>query len=391
MIEVVRAGSSVRAAARRAQVSPRTVLKWVRRCEGRALDECDLSDRPRGAPRAWNRVSGQVESQVMAARRELGQSLLGEHGAGAIRDHLQGSGLVTVPSVATINRILARNGALQARGRTRRLAPPPGWYLPEVAAGHSELDSFDLIEELKLKSGPQFSVLTAVALHARQVDAWPDEVIGSARIVERLIERWRTLGLPAFAQFDNDTRFQGAHQFANTIGRVSRLCLALGIIPVFAPPLEHGFQNAIEGFNGLWQAKVWQRFHFEDLSGLRAHSQRYVQAHRARRASALDTAPARHPFPLCWELDLDSPLKGSLIYLRRTNAHGNLSVLGHHIHVHPHWQHRLVRCEVNLDLDRIQCFALRRRDPQSQPLLAEFDYHFPQKRFHNKTRVFTKC
>ncbi|PZR19037.1 MAG: hypothetical protein DI538_31520 [Azospira oryzae] len=68
--------------------------------------------------------------------------------------------------------------------------------------------------------------------------------------------RWQRDGLPAYAQFDNDTVFQGAHQFADTVGRVSRLCLALGVIPVFVPPLEHGMQNTIEGFNALGQAKV---------------------------------------------------------------------------------------------------------------------------------------
>ena len=34
----------------------------------------------------------------------------------------------------------------------------------------------------------------------------------------------------------------------DAIGRLTRLCLALGIIPVFAPPREPGLQNAIEGF-----------------------------------------------------------------------------------------------------------------------------------------------
>jgi hypothetical protein len=50
--------------------------------------------------------------------------------------------------------------------------------------------------------------------------------------------------------FDNDTRFQGPHQFPDAIGRVARLCLSLDIVPVFAPVHEHGFQAAIEAFNG---------------------------------------------------------------------------------------------------------------------------------------------
>ena len=34
------------------------------------------------------------------------------------------------------------------------VARRPGWYLPAVAAGEAELDSFDLIEELKIANGP---------------------------------------------------------------------------------------------------------------------------------------------------------------------------------------------------------------------------------------------
>jgi hypothetical protein len=60
---------------------------------------------------------------------------------------------------------------------------------------------------------------------------------------------------------------------------VSRLCLALQVIPVFTPPREHGFQNAIEGFNALWQSKVWQRHHCPDLASLVAISGRYITAY----------------------------------------------------------------------------------------------------------------
>jgi hypothetical protein len=107
--------------------------------------------------------------------------------------------------------------------------------------------------------------------------------------LEALTDRWRREGLPTYAQFDNDTIFQGAHQFTDTVGRVSRLCLALQVIPVFAPPREHGFQNAIEGFNALWQSKVWQRHHCPDLASLMAISGRYIIAYRVKQP--LDEKP----------------------------------------------------------------------------------------------------
>ena len=143
-----------------------------------------------------------------------------------------------------------------------------------------------------------------------------------------LLGRWQRDGLPAYAQFDNDTVFQGAHQYPDTVGRISRLCLALGVIPVFVPPLEHGMQNLIESFNALWQAKVWQRHHVESAAELQARSDTYIAAHRARSAPAADRAPPRRPMPEHFEFDVRVPLRGQMIFIRRTAESGSVYLLG---------------------------------------------------------------
>src|SRR6266436_5318486 len=43
---------------------------------------------------------------------------------------------------------------------------------------------------------------------------------------------------------------------------------------------------------------------------------------------------------------------------------------------------RLVRCEVHLDAGSLRCYALRRRQPDQQPLLAEIPYALPRRRFY---------
>jgi hypothetical protein len=78
------------------------------------------------------------------------------------------------------------------------------------------------------------------------------------------------------------------------------------VIPVFVRPRATGFQAAIEGFKGRWQAKVWARFHHDSLGALQAQSARYVAAHRQRAAASLEGAPARCPFPRRWQLDLQA-------------------------------------------------------------------------------------
>ena len=262
-----------------------------------------------------------------------------------------------------------------------RPPPPKGWYLPALAADQAELDCFDLIEDLKIANGPLISVLTGTSLHGGLVDAWPLEPASAKAVLQCLVERWRNEGLPDYAQFDNDTLFQGAHQFADTVGRVSRLCLGLGVVVVFAPPREPGFQNAIEGFNGLWQAKLWQRHQFEHLTQLRQLSARYISAHRARSTARREQAPQRRPFPNRFKLDLNAPLNGTIIYLRRTNEAGRVHLLGKSFPVSNRWLHRLVRCEVDFTAEKIRFYALRRRQPHEQPLLRTITYHRVYRRF----------
>jgi hypothetical protein len=319
---------------------------------------------------------------VLTIRRRLkDHSPLGEFGAAAIRRETEIRAVTPLLSLSTIGRILRRHGVLDGRRRVRRPPPPRGWYLPEVAAAQAELDSFDTIEGLAIRGGSDVTVLTGVSLHGGLTAAWTARAVSAKTVVEHLVEHWRAIGLPGYAQFDNDNRFQGPRQHADTVGRVTRLCLSLGIVPVFAPPNETGFQAAIESFNGLWQAKVWSRFEHHSLRGLAGRSAKYIGASRQRRATRTESAPARRPFPKRWCLDLQKHPTGTIVYLRRTDNQGSVNMLGHTFAVDQNWLHRLVRAEVNLERETICFCALRRRDPTNHFLLKEVAYSLPRRRF----------
>src|SRR4051812_35602440 len=147
-------------------------------------------------------------------------------------------------------------------------------------------------EEPVIKGGPQVEVLNGISLHGGLAASWPVEASVTAKlVVESLAEHWRAFGLPGYAQFDNDTIFQGTHARPDVIGRVSRVCLSLGVGPVFGGPHEFGFQSMVENYNGTWQTKVWARFQHGSLLDLRGHSQRYVAALRRHRADRIESAP----------------------------------------------------------------------------------------------------
>jgi hypothetical protein len=383
MVAAVRHGAAQRAVARRFGIGLAHLQYWLARTCGQRLDRVDWADQS-NAPRTHGRQTGdRVQRRVLALRRELRQGALGFVGAQAIREALEGERPHgQLPSLRTIGRILKRHGALDAVRRVRRSAPPPGWYLPDVAAGRAELDAFDVIEDLPLEGGPRLDALTTRSLWGSVCGAWLSAALRARWLCERLETHWRAHGCPAYAQFDNDSRFQGTHTHPDVLGQVIRFCLSLGVTPVFAPPREHGPQNLNESFNHLWQQKVWQRFHHANAPAFQASSDRFVAAYQRRRAARDDRAPARRAFPKGWRLDLHQRPRGAVIYLRRTDDSGAIRVLGHRWEADAQWVHRLVRAEVDLDAGQIRCYRLRRRAPDEQPLVRTIKYVFPKKQFH---------
>ena len=229
-------------------------------------------------------------------------------------------------------------------------------------------------------------VLNAISLHGRLVGSWPQVAsIKAVSVQQALIEHWKDVGLPDYVQFDNDTVFQGPHQHADVISRVMRLCLSLEVVPVFAPPREVGFQASIEHYNGLWQTKVWVRFEHTSLHALQTQSRKYVCAHRNHTAKYRDKAPHRHNFPDTWQLDMQkhpADYRGArLVFIRRTNQIGSVTLLGNSFAVDSSWTGRLVRCEVLLHKQIIRFYRLRRNAPDEQPLLKEVAYKLPRRSF----------
>jgi putative transposase len=328
MVAAVRRGQSLRAVAREFAVGVATVAHWVERAKDRRLDRVDWSDRPR-TPHQTRRTDTSLEDLVLKTRADLAQGDLGAIGADAIRQALVDQDVAKVPAVRTINRILGRRGALDGKKRTRRPPPPTGWYLPDVAAGRAELDQIDIVEGLVIKDGPQVEVLNGCSLHGGLIVSWPvASPVTAAMTVQSLVEHWQQVGLPGYAQFDNDTIFHGTHRYPDALGRVLRLCLSLGVVPVLVPPRETGFQAMIESYNGWWQAKVWSRFQHKDLEDLQGHSHRYVAALKKQRAARVEAAPDRRAFPAGWKLNLKKRPSGRLVYLRRSNPQSEVTLLG---------------------------------------------------------------
>jgi transposase len=382
MVESVRRGKSLQRVANDYHVSKSTVIFWVKRAKGKRLDRTDWSDRPGGQETPHNRTATHIEQCVLQLRKYLKEnSPLGEYGADAIKEEMQRLGCIYPIGRSTINRILQRHGMFDGTRRQRRPPPPTGWYLPDVANGIAELDQFDFVEDLCLEGSRLVHVFNGISLLGKLVVSHPVSQMRAENTVQNLISFWKEFGLPDYAQFDNSTIFQGS-RMADSLGRVSRFCLSLGVIPVFVPPHETGFQASIESYNGRWQKGVWQRFHFANLRAVQLQSEKYVQATRAKNASRRDATPLRWEFPKGWQLDYQKQPKGKVIFIRRTNAQGQVEVMGHQWVLECIGAHRLVRAEINLTKNKIDFYRLRRREPEEQLHLGMAEYRFPKKPFY---------
>lgn len=358
----MRHGGGIRAAARRFGCGTATVYLWVQRAAGRCLDKVIWTDRPAGPRRQANQTTRGLERRIVRLRQHLRRrDPLGYIGAVAIRRRLLEENLVNVPSTRTINRILGRWGVLPQK-RQRRPAPPPGWYLPILAQGKAELDQIDFVEGMYLRNRGEIEVLTSISLLGKMAAAWPGTASWHIpQMLPVLESHWQQRGAPHFLQMDNDTRFIGSPRAPGRLGRTARFCLKAGVVPVFVPPRETGFQASIESFNGLWQTKVWQRFRHPNLRKLQDRSADFISAHRAYRLRAIEGAPTRNAI---------ARPADTVIFLRRSDAQGRVFVLGRSVKVGLAWSHRLVRCELIVSKNIVNCYALRRREPKYQPLLC---------------------
>lgn len=183
-------------------------------------------------------------------------------------------------------------------------------------------------------------------------------------------------GFPRYVQFDNGSVFAGAPK-PDCVGQVIRMCLQLGITPVFAPPRTHGPQNAIEGYNAKWKRGVW-RFHFDSFEEVCAQSTIYVAARNAKNAASISSAPSRRPLPLEGIPNPDETISsGKIIFLRRVDESGTVEVLQRPFLVSEDLANQTLRCEIDITHNQIKFYTLSRSSPEAAACVRDEEYIHP--------------
>jgi transposase InsO family protein len=252
-------GTGVAAAAREFAVSRKTAHKWLRAFDAlRAADPAgpppsaaDLADRPR-APRARpGKTAAAVEADVLAARDRFGW------GGRKLRAYLvqqaarDGRPPPAVPSVRTVDAILARNGRVARPGP----APAPQRFERDAPNRLWQLDHKGGVEVDRRKLFP-FGVIDDHSRYLLAFEPLPDKTM--ARCWDVLWAAFEQAGLPEQVLCDNAFNTTGTDRPCGLSWFDARL-VRLGIDPIHGGPYHPQTQGKIERLNGSAHAEFIYR------------------------------------------------------------------------------------------------------------------------------------
>ena len=139
--------------------------------------------------------------------------------------------------------------------------------------------------------------------------------------------------LSNYLQMGNGASFIGDLIHSKHFSRVVRLCLHLGVEPVFIAPSKPWMNGTIEDFNGEFGEKLWEREQWTDLEHIRREAKTFLMRHNNRqdwkyRKTGLETIPHRK-LPEDFEIDANNlPItEGEVHFIRQVKENGTIGVL----------------------------------------------------------------
>src|SRR3989339_88603 len=226
------------------------LYKWSKRYSGEETSWCeDRSRRPLWTPL---HTSAEVEEIVKLVRLNLyNQDLF--CGAQAILWELEDLGVVPLPSVRTIGRILSRNELTHRRTGKYEAKGTPYPKLPSFFPNQTH--QADLVGPCYLKGPGRFYGLNVVDMATARCGLYTAPSKFGQSILDGFWEIWQRLGIPVNVQVDNAMSFFGSPTHPRGMGPLIRLCLHHGVEPWFIPMAEPWRNGVIEKFNDHYQQK----------------------------------------------------------------------------------------------------------------------------------------
>ena len=310
-----------------------------------------------------------VRRLIERAYRRVQKRRWGLRGLAAIRRELRVTyRLRRLPSVSTIRRVLRAAGVFVKRRRPTKTAVV--YPQPRPTATYT-IQSMDWTERF-LHGGTKVYVFHTIDLNTRACAQTivPNKTAQS--VMAHLQKVWKTRGIPQGLQLDNDAAFYGSRRVPHHFGQIVRLCLYVGVEPIFIPVGEAKRNGDVEQLHGVWDTAVWQQVQFNTVQAAQDFTPQFERwymheyeppklkgqtPHAAERGR-----PRRRLTPSLWQaLPAQLPIvAGRIHFIRRVSEAGTLEVFH--------------RRSADLPLKRIKIFQYVMDEPV-EPLTPEFKPH----------------
>lgn len=262
--------------------------QWLNKWWHRFLEQgpAGLKSQSRRPQRTPRRYSDTIRCAIGRARRHLQQAVVGLIGPPAIRTQLQVWRIRPLPSCSTIARVLRSQGFT----RTHTPAAREPAYCPHPQATPTfHLQAMDWTAHF-VHGGAVIYAFNTVAYETRDACSRTYSNKKATTVCAYALQVWHGfLGLPEALQIDNDGAFSGGRRGPRVFSRFVRLCLYLGIEPIFTPFREPERNELVESVNGLWQKAFWRRRQFRSVGQVHRANPEFERWYReAYQPPALD-------------------------------------------------------------------------------------------------------
>ena len=268
-------GRSSQAILARIPRSPAWLSKWQHRFAQFGWQ--GLRSRSRAPLHQRRRYSERIRHLVMATRQRWQQRRVGLSGPQAIQDELRHVQLLRrVPSLATIKRILHDAHLIH-----HPHSPKRGYFPQPTSTATYVLHAMDWTARY-LTGGAKLFVFHTVDVQTRALAQTLHADKRGATVRAHALEAWQRLGLPDGLQLDNDAAFNGGYKVPRVFGAFVRLCLYVGIEPIFLPVGEPKRNRVVERLHGLWSQTFWRTHRFDTLAAVRRAAPQFLRFYMQR-------------------------------------------------------------------------------------------------------------
>jgi putative transposase len=325
--------------ARKLKRSRPWVDRWLERYRAEAATR-SLRDRSRAPHQRKGSYPERIKGMVIQIRvaREEGQRAKYQYAlisAQAIYYELQELGISPIPSPRTIHGWLKEAGRIPER-RSQKAPNPTYPVLPCQAV--NDVHELDFKGPFYLQDHSHKYYLVALR------DKWSKQTALRAlanksmdAILDFLVSAWQKLGCPKCLKMDNCLDFRGSNRHPRAPSKLMRVCLDLGIQPVFIPIREPWRNGVVENLNGLLDRFLFRTRTFETEKQLHQAVQRMeTTINTTHRLSSLqgktpqEFATSAHlrypPRDYDWRMRDLRLVKGKVTFIRFVRKSGRITL-----------------------------------------------------------------